>query len=329
MVYLSPDGELNRVPFEALVDTRGRYLIERYRFAYLTSGAELLEPKPEPARGTVIFAAPDFDLGVRRRRAEADTLLAAVAAHGSSSLRPESAAYRGTRSGEVPGWQGWVALPGTRQEAAHVERELAGSTYGPVQVYQGREALEEVFEGMRAPRLLHVATHGYFFPDQELRGSTDGIGPEQQLARIRGTENPLLRSGLVLAGANAVGAETDSLGVDDGWLTAEEIGLLSLQGTELVVLSACETGLGEVRLGEGVSGLPRAFRYAGARTLVMSLFLVEDQATQELMGRFYRRLKAGHGKLEALRGAQLEMMRRKGGAHPFYWASFVLVGDPE
>ena len=215
-----------------------------------------------------------------------------------------------------------------------MERELAGSTYGPVQVYQGREALEEVFEGMRAPRLLHVATHGYFFPYQEvlagdLPGSPERFGAERRLARIRGTENPLLRSGLVLAGANAVGAETDSLGVDDGWLTAEEIGLLNLQGTELVVLSACETGLGEVRLGEGVSGLRRAFRYAGARTLVMSLFLVEDQATQELMGRFYRRLKAGHGKLEALRGAQLEMMRRKGGAHPFYWASFVLVGDPE
>jgi CHAT domain-containing protein/tetratricopeptide (TPR) repeat protein len=332
MIYLSPDGELNRVPFEALVDEQGRYLIERYRFAYLTSGAELLEPKGELARGTVIFAAPDCDLGVRVRKAQSDALLVPANA-ASFSLTAASSPFRGARSGEVRGWQGWSALPETPKEAAEVQRELAGSVYGPVRVYQGQEALEEVFKRMPAPRVLHVATHGYFFPDQEAAGSdradlAEGFGAEQRLARIRGTENPLLRSGLVLAGANAGGAESDSLGVDDGWLTAEEIGLMDLHGTDLVVLSACETGLGDVRLGEGVSGLRRAFRYAGARTLVMSLFPVEDRATRRLMGRFYHNLKAGRGKLEALRGAQLETMRRKGSAHPFYWASFVLVGDP-
>lgn len=108
--------------------------------------------------------------------------------------------------------------------------------------------------------------------------------------------------------------------------------MLDLRGTELVVLSACESGLGDIRLGEGVSGLRRAFRYAGARTVIMSLFQVDDQATQVLMGRFYEGLKMGLGKLEALRQAQLGVMRerreRTGSDQPFYWASFVLVGDP-
>src|SRR2546422_153123 len=107
--------------------------------------------------------------------------------------------------------------------------------------------------------------------------------------------------------------------------------MMDLKGTELVVLSACETGLGDLRTGEGVSGLRSAFRYAGARSLVMSLFKVPDEATRELMGRFYRKLKEGRGKLEALREAELEVIRerreRTGSAHAFYWASFVLVGD--
>ena len=154
----------------------------------------------------------------------------------------------------------------------------------------------------------------------------------------------MLRSGLVLAGANALGERAGPANapgeqadaeptVDDGWVTAEEIALMDLRGTELVVLSACETGLGRVKIGEGVYGLRRAFLYAGARTLVTSLFEVPDEQTRELMGRFYGALKAGRGKLEALHGAQLELLRQRraaGGArHPFFWASFVLVGDPE
>jgi CHAT domain-containing protein/tetratricopeptide (TPR) repeat protein len=332
-IYLAPDGELNRVPFEALVDEHGKYLIETYRIAYLTSGKELLEPATKRAHGTVIFAAPDYNLRVRERKAEAGSLLASAPAQGES-------AFRGSRSVEVRGWGGWSALPGTAREGAEVKRELEGSGYGPVRMYAGKEALEEVLKALPAPRVLHVATHGYFFADQTLPSKSaeqflagaDPFGREQRLARIRGTENPLLRSGLLLAGANASGAEGDSLGVEDGWVTAEEVGMLDLHGTELVVLSACDTGLGDVRSGEGVSGLRRAFRYAGVRTVVMSLFQVDDDATRDLMGRFYRGLKGGSGKLDALHQAQLDVMqerRNRGGtAHPFYWASFVLAGDP-
>ncbi|MEQ8845616.1 MAG: CHAT domain-containing protein [Phycisphaerales bacterium] len=112
-----------------------------------------------------------------------------------------------------------------------------------------------------------------------------------------------------------------------------KIGLLDLEGTELVVLSACDTGLGDIRTGEGVAGLRRAFLYAGGETLVTSLYKVPDEATQKLMDEFYTGLAAGKTKLESLRGAQREIIRQRreehGAAHPFYWASFILVGQPE
>jgi len=116
-------------------------------------------------------------------------------------------------------------------------------------------------------------------------------------------------------------------------VTAEEIALLNLRGTELVVLSACQTGLGDVSLGEGVYGLRRAFLYAGARTLVTSLFEVPDRDTRDLMKHFYRNLAAAQTKAVAFHGAQRAMLQHRrqanGAAHPFFWASFVLVGDPD
>jgi CHAT domain-containing protein len=148
------------------------------------------------------------------------------------------------------------------------------------------------------------------------------------------TEDPLLRSAVVLAGADRLGEDPPGdASLDDGWLLAGEIAELDLRGTELVVLSACESGVGDLRTGEGVQGLRRAFLYAGARTLVTSLFQVPDKETRELMGQFHRGLKSGQGKLASLHEAQLTMIRerRKNGAaaHPFFWAGFVLVGDPD
>src|SRR5262249_4109526 len=136
---------------------------------------------------------------------------------------------------------------------------------------------------------------------------------------------------IVLAGANQVGAKTAGPRVEDGWVTAEEIALLDLRGTELVVLSACQSGLGDVKSGEGVYGLRRAFLYAGVRALVTSLFEVPDRETRELMKRFYRELNAGQSKLAALQTAQRGLLSQRrqtqGTGHPFFWASFVLVGD--
>src|SRR5205814_3847318 len=182
-----------------------------------------------------------------------------------------------------------------------IRKLLHGSAYGPVKSYVGPQALEEVLKALPAPRVLHLATHGFFLDhapampvDEEAIGAGRGAGAVR--GRLRQLDNPLLRSGIVLAGANTVGDKTATR-VDDGWVTAEEIALLNLRGTELVVLSACQTGLGDVKTGEGVYGLRRAFLYAGAETLVTSLFEVPDTETRELMTRFYAGLRAGQGKL--------------------------------
>src|SRR5205085_2273393 len=132
--------------------------------------------------------------------------------------------------------------------------------YGPVQAYVGPEALEEVLKALPAPRILHLATHGFFLDHepQALAAAEDGAGAGWARGRLKHMDNPLLRSGIVLAGANTIGDKEAPARVEDGWVTAEEIALLNLHGTELVVLSACQTGLGDVKSGEGVFGLRRA-----------------------------------------------------------------------
>jgi CHAT domain-containing protein/Tfp pilus assembly protein PilF len=323
LIYLAPDSELNRVAFEALVDDRGKYLIERFHFSYLASGRDLLRPVVKPARGTVVFAGPDFDLAAPKRKRLADALPGQP-----EFLRGTSPDVRGLR---------WRALPGAAREAADVEELLKGSVYAPVKRYEGEQALEEALKRLAAPRILHLATHGFFLEDprQDPSRRDDLARPLRTnasgLARLSRQANPLLRSGLVLAGANRLGDKGAVEGVEDGWVTAEEIALLNLRGCELVVLSACETGRGDVHTGEGVFGLRRAFLYAGARTLLSSLYPVPDAETRHLMRSFYAALEAGKNKREALRSAQLEAIQRRRkehrAAHPFFWASFVLVGD--
>jgi CHAT domain-containing protein len=153
--------------------------------------------------------------------------------------------------------------------------------------------------------MLHIASHGFFL--QDTRETVD---------------NPLLRSGLALAGANLTHGHPG-----DGMLTALEASGLDLWGTKLVTLSACDTGIGEVRNGEGVYGLRRAFVLAGAETVVMSLWPVRDVVAREAMVAYYSGLRAGLGRGDALRQAQLAMLKRPGRQHPFYWASFIQSGE--
>ena len=170
----------------------------------------------------------------------------------------------------------------------------------------GAEATESELKRVNAPSILHIATHGFFLPS--LPGASSG--------------NPLLRSGLALAGANRRNG-----GDDDGIFTALEASGLNLWGTRLVTLSACDSGIGEIRSGEGVYGLRRAFVLAGAESLVMSLWAVSDSVTREMMTAFYTGLRHGLGRGEALRQAQLAMLQRNGRSHPFYWASFIQSGE--
>jgi CHAT domain-containing protein len=216
------------------------------------------------------------------------------------------------------------ALPGTEVEVETIERLLAQRGWR-VATERGDKATEESIKRARHPRVLHIATHGFFQPDEPRR--RQAAGPERPSA----AEDPMLRSGLFFAGANRAlsGAGTEAA-PDDGVLTAYEVTGMDLQGTELVVLSACQTGLGEVMRGEGVFGLRRALQEAGAQAVLMSMWAVPDQETQELMVLFYRQWLSGGDKHQALREAQREMRRRVqqryGQDAPIYWGGFVLVG---
>jgi CHAT domain-containing protein/Tfp pilus assembly protein PilF len=322
-VLLSPDGELNLVPFAALVDERGRYLVQSYTINYLTSGRDLLHlgARTGQRQQPLVIANPDFDT-----------------ARTPGGRRP-SDKTAGRRSIDFSG-ASISPLPGTAQEAAAIQGLLPAA-----RVLTEGSATEAALKQVAGPRILHIATHGFFLKDQTPHA--DGPARELVMDEAPGAlagENPLLRSGLVLAGVK----EGQSGAGEDGVLTALEVAGLDLWGTELVVLSACETGVGDVAKGEGVYGLRRALVLAGSASQLISLWKVSDAATKDLMVEYYRRLQAGEGRAAALRAAQLTMLTGDGrdkqaagrefvaGAgsgktadysHPFYWASFIPVGD--
>lgn len=307
-VFLATDGALSLVPFETFRGPEGRYLIEGFSFTYLAAGRDLLsfgQRQGAPGR-SLVLGDPDFDLdGAGRAKALAGLNLPVWS--------------KGTRSADMAALR-FDPLPATRKEAQAVQAQL-----GPAQaaIFLGPQAQEEVLAQARGPRVLHLATHAFFLPAEDTPGDASGKGPQK-------AENPLLRSGFVLAGANrALGGDARAGGV----VTAEKVMGLDLRGTELVVLSACSTGEGEVRLGEGVYGLRRAFTQAGAQGLVMSMWPVPDQETQELMAAFYGNMaEAGADRSEALRKAalrQLETARQRYKSDsPLYWGAFVFLGDP-
>src|SRR5262249_40588340 len=211
-------------------------------------------------------------------------------------------------------------LTGTAQEARVIQ-----SLFPEAQVLTGTQATKSALQKLIAPRILHIATHGFFLQDANAETSRDKGGPGAKSGYVPAfkIEEPLLRSGLALSGANLNHGSSGR----DGILTALEASNLNLWGTKLVTLSACETGVGEVRNGEGVYGLRRAFFLAGTETLVMSLWPVSDRVTREMMTAYYTGLKRGQGRGDALRQAELAMLKRKDRRHPFYWASFIHSGE--
>jgi CHAT domain-containing protein len=283
-LLISPDGELNLVPFEAFMDAQGRYLIERYAVSYLTSGRDLLRMQVarESRTPPVVFADPYFG-------------------EPPANVRPPAAPGRGLTTSNRSSESYFAPLAGTAEEARAIKALFPDAT-----LLTRRQATKAALQQLDAPRLLHIASHGFFLQD----------------AGSDATENPLLRSGLALAGANLPHTTRDP-----GILTASEASGLNLWGTRLVTLSACDTGLGEVRNGEGVYGLRRAFVLAGAETLVMSLWAVSDYVTRETMTTYYQGLRAGLGRGDALRQAKLAILHRRGREHPFYWASFIQSGE--
>jgi tetratricopeptide (TPR) repeat protein/CHAT domain-containing protein len=315
-IFISPDGQLSLLPFEILPCPDGEYVIEKFRVSYLSSGRDLLrfKRKQKPSDWALVIADPDFDLSGE-----------SLAEH-KGGIAKESLvspfAYEPLRGVSACLNSRFNSLPYTREEGWSVGKTLEEKANLKTQFYQGSEALEEVLKGMAtAPSVLHLATHGYFCQDLDIT--------ENSLL-----ENPLLRSGLALAGANHLRDEMagDFVLAEDGILTAFEASGLNLVGTELATLSACETGIGEVENGEGVYGLRRAFQHAGVRTIVMSLWKVPDKETRQLMDDFYSNWLAGQSKRDALHQSVLKLLNKlrdeHGVAHPLCWGGFVLLGDP-
>jgi CHAT domain-containing protein len=214
-----------------------------------------------------------------------------------------------------------AALPGTKTEIDGVSKILKASGFQITQFVQ-KTATESNLKQIKGPALVHIATHGYFLQDVNKQGSAFGIHLENA------NDNPLLRSGIILAGGAATvsGKKAPNLqSNDNGILTAYEAMNLNLEGTDLIILSACETGLGDVKAGEGVYGLQRAFLVAGADALIMSLWKVDDAATQQLMTSFYQNWMKLGNKQKAFKQAQLQLMAKY--KDPYYWGAFVMMGN--
>ena len=306
-LLVSPDGELNLIPFEALIDEHGRFLIQRYSITYLTSGRDLLRmevSRPEKS-SAVVLANPRFGEPVSIQ-------FARVADGQARFLKRDSVVTAGSLADLY-----FAPLIDTAREARVIK-----SLFPDAITLTGDRATETSLKRVSAPRLIHIATHGFFLADDAASSTPESKSATRPGSAAVRVENPLLRSGLALAGAN-VRKSSD----DDGILTALEASGLNLWGTKLVALSACGTGLGEVKNGEGVYGLRRAFVLAGVDSLVMSLWPVSDYVTRELMTDYYRGLKQGLGRSEALRQVKLQMLKRPGRHHPFYWASFIQSGE--
>ena len=307
-LFISPDSELNRIPFAALqAPGSSQLLSEALKIRLLTTGRELLDLKSTSTVKTsqvLVVANPAFDRTP------------------VSVQSPRLAVSSQQRSGDL-GSQRWAPLPGTATEGAAIAlltggRLLAGE--------QARAAA--IQQQQQAPRLLHLATHAYFQPDLP-----DALRKEDQPQRSNNNqgptalsgENPLLRSGIVFAGAN----QPDADPTDDGYLTALEVARLNWKGTELVVISACESGKGDIQAGEGVYGLKRAIAVAGARSSLLSLWKVDDRATAAFMQSFYNKLRAGTGRADALAATQQEFRQSSNTSwrNPYVWAAFQLSGD--
>lgn len=296
-IYFSADGLYQQLNLNTLKNpVTGKYLIEEADIRLVSNTKDILQaPVQVVSKTASLFSFPDYG---------------GTTATNNSTER-------------IPGFPELRELPGTKIESDSIKAILSGQGW-KVKEYLQKQAAEDSIKLVKSPQVLHIATHGFFLKDV-IDSTGDVLGMQSEIAK----QNPLLRSGLALAGAAATARERNgSVSKEDGILTAYEAIGLDLSNTDLVVLSACETGLGEMLNGQGVYGLQRAFLVAGARSVIMSLWMVDDFATQELMTNFYREwLKdpTAENKYKAFRTAQLQLKAKL--SSPYYWGAFVIVGD--
>ena len=316
-IYYSPSGLLHRINLDAIPISETETLADRYNLVELNSTRQLVVPTvvKNTNNDAVLFGGIQFN---------ADTTLVSdqqMLASRSESQLSFSQTNPKSRGGS------WDYLPGTEREVNAIDKIMSTSGIKTT-LKKGNEGTEEAFKNIGAnhspsPRILHIATHGYFFPDPKENNSKNAFGNDEPVFKI--SDLPMLRSGLILAGGNNTWKGKKMLeGKEDGILTAYEISQMNLSNTELVVLSACETGLGEIDGNEGVYGLQRAFKIAGAKYLIMSLWQVPDKQTSLLMTTFYKKwLEEKMSIPNAFHAAQKDL--REAGLDPYYWAGFVLV----
>jgi CHAT domain-containing protein len=282
VLYVSPDGVYNQLNLNTLINDKGEYNVSKYDIAILGNAKDLIDIK---ARKPKTGSKNAFLLGFPD--------------YATDAVSP---------------------LPGTKVELDNISKILKAANYNVTQRMQ-KEATEKSIKSIKAPMIVHIATHGYFLQDTKgSHGSVYGVNAENA------SNNPLLRSGLILADAKGAinNNPSDISGSENGILTAYEAMNLDLEGTDLVIMSACETGLGDVKSGEGVYGLQRSFLVAGADALIMSLWKVDDEATQLLMSNFYSNWIKGGNKQKAFKQAQVQLMTKY--KEPYYWGAFVMIG---
>lgn len=291
-LYLSCDGVFNKVNFNSLFNAAAhRWVIDDYTIRLLSNTRELAEARRAVSytKRAAVFGFADFNLDLPNR---------------TDAVAKRAHAY-GFEEGDIP------VLPATEKEIDEVGKILKANNW-EANLFKKLEATEENMKRVDGAEVIHIATHGFFLSDVD---QAEGESSELQ-------SNPLFRSGVLLAGAGV--DRSVRQGEEDGVLTAYEAMNLNLEKTDLVVLSACETGLGEIRNGEGVYGLQRSFLVAGANSVLMSLWQVDDVATQELMNSFYTFWLGGQERNEAFRNAQLAMKEKYDS--PYFWGAFVLIG---
>lgn len=310
-VYCSLTGELNKIDIAAL-STGKKRLMDIYNISIVSSTGNLVEMKSTINKGyksALLYGGIDYS--------ESPEEMVYVSTRTINAFSD----FLATRSIDVRG--NWNNLAATGYEAAQIETELKDNHINTL-FLNGRDANEESFKLLsgKAPDILHIATHGFFLPEPKNRKSMFF----SNLNSYTQKGESMFYSGLLFAGANnvwnGVNVRPD---VDDGILTADEVSRVDLSNCKLVVLSACNTGLGTVDLVDGVFGLQRGFKQAGVGSIVMSLWKVDDQATAELMIAFYQGLNAGNTPHKALELAKRKLIKDKRFSEPYYWAAFVLL----
>ncbi len=322
-VYVVPDGILNILPFPALVDPDEIYLARSTDLHILSSSRDLIPSDQPRATGNyLIMAGPDYNTD-KMTNAHVQALEAAKerrSADMKQNLRAFSSGMRGLH---------FSPLPGAEKEGRLISNQATDKKKLNTILLQS-EAQESVLQSLKTPpEILHIATHGFFLkPDDTLKKRLLKMARSAELQLPPPGDNPLLRAGLAFAGINTNAQFLGELNTNnDGVLTALEVLTLDLTGTQLAVLSACETGLGEIHEGEGVYGLRRAFQEAGAQSVISSLWEVSDAGTQALMTNLYARLGDGMSSHKSLREAQLDLLESSAWSHPYIWSAFMMVGQ--